>query len=189
MFVPEYEITINEDHFKSTGLSTKKYCRIIGYFDELNTLREYYLTIIGNSSKVNDFLTNNRHNIFDLTNTKQFYSGLITEEANQLKINSTTQFRKNTTKDHIIQRKKFIKIIMNRLVSDVDMTREDFIDMLINGGGYSIMTKDEHSIITELSKKNKTLFNYELYKLHDIKFVGSQDFIDDRLFKYHLLIN
>lgn len=189
MFVPEYEITINEDHFKSTGLSTKKYCRIIGYFDELNTLREYYLTIIGNSSKVNDFLTNNRHNIFDLTNTKQFYSGLITEEANRLKINSTTQFRKNTTKDHIIQRKKFIKIIMNLLVSDINVTREIFIDMLINGGGYSIMTKDEHSIITELSKKNKSLYNYELYKLQGIKFVGNQEFIDDRLLKYHLLIN
>lgn len=109
------------------------------------------------------FLSRNRNPLFDLTNTKFWETGLSSENA--LKSNS------KIVKDHYIPRKIAMGYIMDELVSNPNITLNQFISLCKKYSSTVNLTKEEHDMVT-LMAKNTGKCNYEFYSSCNIIIEG-----------------
>lgn len=120
--------------------------------------------------KLKLFFTRNRNPIWDITNTKFFWTGLKSEKGKNLQ-------NKELVDDHFIQRSKSLKFVFEEMEKNSDMDLNTFISLVKKYCSTVKLTKEEHNIVTQFAKKNPTYLNYEAYSACNIRVDGLSDFI------------
>ncbi len=136
--------------------------------EDFKVLLTRYRSIKGNETKLRQFYTRNRNPIWDVTNCNYFKTGLMSEDSKKTS-------RKNQVNDHYIQRTKAMRFIFSELDKDEDMNVDRFIELLKKYCSTVVLSKDEHSMVTALAKKNSTYLNYESYLACKIQVEGLSD--------------
>jgi hypothetical protein len=113
-----------------------------------------YLEVKGNPKLYDMFLSRNRNPLFDMTGTKFWETGLLSEGA------KNTNGKK--VKDHYIPRKLAMGFIMDELVNNPHMSVDDFIILCKKYASTVTLTEEEHNLVT-LRAKNTGRPNYEFY--------------------------
>jgi hypothetical protein len=121
-------------------------------------------------AKLRQFFVRNRNPIWDITNCKFFKTGLMSESAKNIPLTQLVD-------DHYIQRSKAMKFIFFELDNDENMSLDKFIFLLKKYCSTVKLSKDEHSRVTVITKKNPTYLNYESYLGCDIHVDGLSDLI------------
>jgi hypothetical protein len=138
--------------------------------EDFKVLLARYRSIKGNETKLKQFYVRNRNPIWDVTNCKYFKTGLMSEGAKNTSVT-------NQVDDHYIQRSKAMRFIFSELDKDEDMNVDRFIELLKKYCSTVVLSKDEHSMVTALAKKNPTYLNYESYLTCKIQVDGLSDLI------------
>ena len=115
------------------------------------------------------FCCRNRNQIFDLTTTKYFKTGLSSKKLNEV--------GGKYTDEHFIQRTMAIKIILDRLSKNPTMDVFEFIGLVKQYASTIRITKEEHSKIIKCVGKSK-IFNYTVYDGLGIKVDGLKELTD-----------
>ena len=118
--------------------------------------------------KSKQFFVRNRNPIWDITNCKFFKTGLMSQSAKNV---PSTQL----VDDHYIQRSKAMRFIFSELDRDENMSVEKFISILKKYCSTVKLSKDEHSKVTVVAKRNPTYLNYESYLACSIQIDGLSD--------------
>jgi hypothetical protein len=136
--------------------------------EDFKVLLTRHRSIKGNETKLKQFYVRNRNPIWDVTNCKYFKTGLMSEGAK-----NTSQLKQ--VDDHYIQRSKAMRFIFSELDKDEDMNVDRFIELLKKYCSTVVLSKDEHSMVTAIAKKNPTYLNYESYLACKIQVDGLSD--------------
>lgn len=136
--------------------------------EDFKILLTRYRSIKGNETKLKQFFVRNRNPIWDVTNCKYFKTGLMSEGAKNTPLTKRVD-------DHYIQRSKAMRFIFSELDKDEDMNVDRFIELLKKYCSTVVLSKDEHSMVTVVSKKNPTYLNYESYLACKIQVDGLSD--------------
>ena len=149
-------------------LNYNQFSNIEETLEDFKVLLTRYRSIKGNETKLKQFYTRNRNPIWDITNCNYFKTGLMSQDAK----NAT---RKNQVDDHYIQRTKAMRFIFSELDKDEDMNVDRFIELLKKYCSTVKLSKDEHTMVTAVAKKNPTYLNYESYLACKIQVNGLSD--------------
>lgn len=136
--------------------------------EDFKVLLRRYRSIKNDETKLRQFFVRNRNPIWDITNCKYFKTGLLSEEAKNTSLIDLVD-------DHYIQRSKAMKFIFSELDKDEDMGINRFIELLKKYCSTVKLSKDEHSKVTVVAKKNPTYLNYESYLACKIQIDGLSD--------------
>ena len=136
--------------------------------EDFKVLLIRYRSIKNSETKLKQFFVRNRNPIWDITNCKYFKTGLMSESAKNIPLTQLVD-------DHYIQRSKAMKFIFSELDKDEDMSIDKFILMLKKYCSTVKLSKDEHSKVTVVAKKNPTYLNYESYLACGIQIEGLSD--------------
>ena len=128
-----------------------------------------YKSIKNDEDKLKKFFVRNRNPIWDITNSKFFKTGLMSETAK----NSHEEL----VDDHYIQRSKAMKFIFEELDKNKNMSVKEFIFLLKKYCSTVKLTKEEHIKVTVMAKKNPTYLNYETYLACKVKIDGLSNLI------------
>ena len=153
-----------------TTLNYNQLSNIEETLEDFKVLLTRYRSIKGNQTKLKKFYSRNRNPIWDITNCNYFKTGLISEDV---KNNPLTK----QVDDHYIQRTKAMRFIFSELDKDEDMNVDRFIELLKKYCSTVVLSKDEHSMVTGVAKKNPTYLNYESYLACKIQVDGLSDFM------------
>ena len=151
-------------------LSYNQLSNIEETLEDFKVLLTRYRSIKGNETKLKQFYTRNRNPIWDVTNCKYFKTGLMSEDAKNTPLTKQVD-------DHYIQRSKAMRFIFSELDKDEDMNVDRFIELLKKYCSTVVLSKDEHSMVTVVAKKNPTYLNYESYLACKIRVDGLSDFM------------
>jgi hypothetical protein len=113
-----------------------------------------YIEVKDNPKLYDMFLSRNRNPLFDMTGTKFWETGLLSERAKNTK--------DKKVKDHYIPRKLAMGFIMDELVKNPNMLVDDFIVLCKKYASTVTLTEEEHNLVT-LRAKNTGRPNYEFY--------------------------
>ena len=149
-------------------LSYNQLSNIEETLEDFKVLLTRYRSIKGNETKLKQFYTRNRNPIWDVTNCKYFKTGLMSEDAKNTPLTKQVD-------DHYIQRSKAMRFIFSELDKDEDMNVDRFIELLRKYCSTVVLSKDEHSMVTAVAKKNPTYLNYESYLACRIQVDGLSD--------------
>jgi len=127
-----------------------------------------YLEVKDNPKLYDMFLSRNRNPLFDMTGTKFWETGLLSEGA------KNTNGKK--VKDHYIPRKIAMGFIMDELVNNPKMSVNDFIILCKKYASTVKLTEEEHNLVT-LKAKNTGRPNYEFYSSCGIFIEGIDNLI------------
>ena len=136
--------------------------------EDFKVLLTRYRSIKDNETKLKQFYVRNRNPIWDVTNCKYFKTGLMSEDAKNTPLTKQVD-------DHYIQRSKAMRFIFSELDKDEDMNVDRFIELLRKYCSTVVLSKDEHSMVTAVAKKNPTYLNYESYLACRIQVDGLSD--------------
>jgi hypothetical protein len=136
--------------------------------EDFKVLLTRYRSIKNSETKLRQFFVRNRNPIWDVTNCKYFKTGLMSESAKNIPLTQLVD-------DHYIQRSKAMKFIFSELDKDEDMSVNKFIGLLKKYCSTVKLSKDEHSKVTVVAKKNPTYLNYESYLACSIQIDGLSD--------------
>jgi hypothetical protein len=136
--------------------------------EDFKVLLSRYRSVKDNETKLKQFFVRNRNPIWDVTNCKYFKTGLMSESAKNIPLTQLVD-------DHYIQRSKAMKFIFSELDKDEDMSIDKFIVILKKYCSTVKLSKDEHSKVTVVAKKNPTYLNYESYLACGILIEGLSD--------------
>jgi hypothetical protein len=136
--------------------------------EDFKVLLSRYRGIRGDETKLRQFFVRNRNPIWDVTNCKFFKTGLVSESAKNMELVDLVD-------DHYIQRSKAMKFIFSELDKHEDMNVDKFIVLLKKYCSTVKLSKDEHSKVTVVAKKNPSYLNYESYLACQIKIDGLSD--------------
>ena len=114
------------------------------------------------------FCCRNRNQIFDLTTTKYFSTGLTSKSYDEL--------GGKFTNEHFIQRTIAIRIILDKISKNPTMDVFEFILLVKQYASTIKITKEEHSIIVKKIGKSKT-FNYTVYEELGIEVDGLEELV------------
>jgi hypothetical protein len=151
-----------------TTLNYNQLSNIEETLEDFKVLLARYRSIKGNETKLKQFYVRNRNPIWDVTNCKYFKTGLMSEGAKNTSVT-------NQVDDHYIQRSKAMRFIFSELDKDEDMNVDRFIELLKKYCSTVKLSKDEHSKVTVVAKKNPTYLNYESYLACKIQIDGLSD--------------
>jgi hypothetical protein len=151
-----------------TTLNYNQLSKIEETLEDFKVLLSRYRSIKGNEDKLRQFFVRNRNPIWDITNCKFFKTGLISESAKNKELTQLVD-------DHYIQRSRAMKFIFSELDKHEDMSVDKFIVLLKKYCSTVKLSKDEHSKVTVVAKKNPTYLNYESYLACQIKIDGLSD--------------
>ena len=151
-----------------TTLNDNQLSNIEETLEDFKVLLERYRSVKNSETKLKQFFVRNRNPIWDITNCKYFKTGLISESAKNIPITQLVD-------DHYIQRSKAMKFIFSELDKDEDMSIDKFIVILKKYCSTVKLSKDEHSKVTVVAKKNPTYLNYESYLSCGILIEGLSD--------------
>ena len=138
--------------------------------EDFRCLIPRYSQVKNNSELLRKFCSRNRNPLFDVTNNNQFKTGLGTVKA--LKTEKPVE-------DHFIQRTKAIRIIFQKLEDNPDMELKEFTSLLKKYCSTVSLTKDEHTMVTKISRQENDMFNWEIYEKCGIVVEGMDDLIWD----------
>ena len=113
-----------------------------------------YLEVKNNDVLYDMFLSRNRNPLFDLTTTKFWETGLM---SNGAKVSGV-----KVVKDHYVPRKIAMGYIMEELSVNPEMSLTDFVLLCKKYASTVCLSEDEHSLIT-IRTKNTGKCNYEFY--------------------------
>jgi hypothetical protein len=136
--------------------------------EDFKVLLTRYRSVKDSETKLRQFFVRNRNPIWDVTNCKYFKTGLMSESAKNMPLTQLVD-------DHYIQRSKAMKFIFSELDKDENMSINRFIVLLKKYCSTVVLTKDEHSMVTGIAKKNPTYLNYESYLTCGIQVDGLSD--------------
>lgn len=163
----ESKMLLNE--FSNTpsvdGITDKNMQKIIMSFQMLKQMIPYYILFKDNVEYDNMFRSLSRNPLFDITGNKYFSTGLISSKASKCD-------KCETSKDHILQRTKALKIIFDLLVKNPDMNVLEYIQFLKRYCSTVILTRDEHNLVNVVSKKYPQWSNRKIYNKLKIKIPG-----------------
>lgn len=151
-------------------LTPKQLIRVEETLKDFICLIPRYHEVKDNKELYDMFLSRNRNPLFDLTNTKFWDTGLISESA---KVKGV-----KTVKDHYIQRKIAMGVIMEKLSENPTISVNDFVLLCKKYASTVTITNEEHTKVTTMAK-NTGVRNYELYETCDIFIVGLKDLISN----------
>ena len=149
-------------------LSYNQLSNIEETLEDFKVLLTRYRSIKDNETKLKQFYVRNRNPIWDVTNCKYFKTGLMSENAKNTPLTKQVD-------DHYIQRSKAMRFIFSELDKDEDMNVDRFIELLKKYCSTVVLSKDEHSMVTAVAKKNPTYLNYESYLACRIQVDGLSD--------------
>ena len=149
-------------------LSYNQLSNIEETLEDFKVLLTRYRSIKDNETKLKQFYVRNRNPIWDVTNCKYFKTGLMSEDAKNTPLTKQVD-------DHYIQRSKAMRFIFSELDKDEDMNVDRFIELLRKYCSTVVLSKDEHSMVTAVAKKNPTYLNYESYLACKIQVDGLSD--------------
>lgn len=147
------------------GISDKLMRKIVMSLDMLKMNLSMYLLFEDSLELDNMFRSLSRNPIFDITGVKYFSTGLSSAKA--LKCTKC-----ETSKDHILQRTKALKIIYKALVKNPKMTTEEYILLLKKYCSTVRLTKDEHQMVNVVSRQHPEWSNRKIYNKLKIKIPG-----------------
>jgi len=153
-----------------TKLNDNQLSNIKETLEDFKVLLYRYRSIKDDDAKLRQFFVRNRNPIWDITNCKFFKTGLMSESAKNLPLTQLVD-------DHYIQRSKAMKFIFFELDNDENMSLDKFIVLLKKYCSTVKLSKDEHSRVTVVTKKNPTYLNYESYLSCNIHVDGLSDLI------------
>ena len=136
--------------------------------EDFKVLLTRYRCVKDSETKLRQFFVRNRNPIWDITNCKYFKTGLMSESAKKIPLTQLVD-------DHYIQRSKAMKFIFFELDKDEGMNVDRFIGLLKKYCSTVKLSKDEHSKVTVVAKKNPTYLNYESYLACEIQIDGLSD--------------
>jgi hypothetical protein len=136
--------------------------------EDFKVLLTRYRSVKGDETKLKQFFVRNRNPIWDITKCKFFKTGLISESAKNFPLTELVD-------DHFIQRSKAMRFIFSELDKDEDMSVNKFIQILKKYCSTVKLSKDEHSKVTVVAKRNPTYLNYESYLACQIQIDGLSD--------------
>lgn len=136
------------------NLTTKQLLKIEETLKDFVCLIPRYTECKKDPELLDLFLSRNRNPLWDITQTKFWETGLCSNEVKKGK--------SKIVKDHFIQRKMAMKIIMDKLSDNSNMSLNDFIILCKKYSSTINLTKEEHQAVTSLVKNTK-LYNYEVY--------------------------
>lgn len=146
-----------------TKISDKKLRMIEETLKDFKCLLPRYLEVRNDETLLRSFCTRNRNPIWDITNIKYFKTGLKSKKA--------SQHDDKECDDHFIQRRFGTKFIFEQLSKHPEMTLHDFILLLKKISSTVKITREEHKIVTSLSK-GCDIMNYVLYEFSGIDVPG-----------------
>ena len=149
-------------------LSYNQLSNIEETLEDFKVLLTRYRSIKGNETKLKKFYSRNRNPIWDVTNCNYFKTGLISEDVKNNPLIKQVD-------DHYIQRTKAMRFIFSELDKDEDMNVDRFIELLRKYCSTVVLSKDEHTMVTAVAKKNPTYLNYESYLACRIQVDGLSD--------------
>ena len=149
-------------------LSYNQLSNIEETLEDFKVLLTRYRSIKDNETKLKQFYVRNRNPSWDVTNCKYFKTGLMSEDAKNTPLTKQVD-------DHYIQRSKAMRFIFSELDKDEDMNVDRFIELLKKYCSTVVLSKDEHSMVTAVAKKNPTYLNYESYLACRIQVDGLSD--------------
>lgn len=149
-------------------LTSKQLIRVRETLKDFICLIPRYQEVKDNKDLYDMFLSRNRNPLFDLTNTKFWDTGLISDNA---KVKGV-----KTVKDHYIQRKIAMGILMEKLSENPSISIEEFVMLCKKYASTVTITNEEHSKVTIMAK-NTGSRNYELYETCNITIGGLKDLL------------
>lgn len=147
------------------GITDKAMLNIHETLECYRGLLARYEEVKNDPKAVKRFFKLNRNPLFDITGSKYFQTGLMSQSA--MKCEKCDQSR-----DHFIQRTKALKYIFRDLSKNPNMSLETFITMVEKYCSTVTLTKDEHRSVTVYGRKHKELTNVKIYKKLGIKVPG-----------------
>ena len=136
--------------------------------EDFKVLLARYRSVKDCEVKSKQFFVRNRNPIWDITNCKFFKTGLISQSAKNVPLTQLVD-------DHYIQRSKAMRFIFSELDKDENMEVSKFIQILKKYCSTVKLSKDEHSKVTVVAKRNPTYLNYESYLACSIRIDGLSD--------------
>jgi hypothetical protein len=127
-----------------------------------------YLEVKNNDVLYDMFLSRNRNPLFDLTTTKFWETGLM---SNGAKVSGV-----KVVKDHYVPRKIAMGYIMEELSVNPEMSLTDFVLLCKKYASTVCLSEDEHSLIT-IRAKNTGKCNYEFYSECGIIIEGMDELV------------
>jgi hypothetical protein len=127
-----------------------------------------YLEVKNNDKLYDMFLSRNRNPLFDLTTTKFWETGLM---SNGAKVSGV-----KVVKDHYVPRKIAMGYIMEELSVNPEMSLTDFVLLCKKYASTVCLSEDEHSLIT-IRAKNTGKCNYEFYSECGIIIEGMDELV------------
>ena len=135
-------------------LSSEQLIRVEETLKDFICLIPRYLEVKGDDKLYDMFLSRNRNPLFDMTNTKFWETGLLS--------NGAKYGGGKKVKDHYIPRKLAMGFIMDALVLNPNMSVDDFIVLCKKYASTVTLTEEEHNLVT-VRAKNTGRPNYEFY--------------------------
>jgi hypothetical protein len=148
-------------------LTNKQLVKVEETLKDFLCLVPRYLEVKGNDVLYDMFLSRNRNPLFDLTNTKFWYTGL---SSNGVKGGG------KIVHDHYVPRKIAMGYIMDELCKNPFIGVDDFVLLCKKYASTISLTEQEHSLVT-LRAKNTGKCNYEFYSECGIIIEGLDKFV------------
>ena len=136
------------------NLTQKQLTRIEETLKDFTCLLPRYKEVKESPELLNIFLSRNRNPIFDLTGSKFWRTGLMSE--------SCKTYNGKIVCEHYIPRKIAMGFIMERICNNPNMSIDEFISVLKKYSSTIFLTDVEHKKITVISK-NTGKCGYEFY--------------------------
>jgi hypothetical protein len=152
----------------NTKLNDNQLSNIEETLEDFKILLKRYRRLKGDENRLRQFFVRNRNPIWDITKSKFFKTGLISEFAKNM---DTTQL----VDDHFIQRSKAMRFIFTELDRDENMNLNKFIQILKKYCSTVKLSKCEHKKVTIIAKQNPNYLNYESYLACKIQIYGLSD--------------
>jgi hypothetical protein len=152
-------------------ISKKKLLSIDETLKDFKCLIPRYVEVKHDKNLLELFCSRNRNPIWDITNISYFKTGLLSESAK-----STTSDK--LCDDHFIQRKLSMRLIMESLEKNPNITLEEFIFLIKKYSSTVKITKEEHSQVSQKTKKSNQ-YNFKVYEELGIVVKGIEEYIGD----------
>jgi hypothetical protein len=148
---------------------------------DFKCLLNRYNEVKSNPELFKMFMSRNRNPIWDISQTTDFRTGLSSKNYKEQKKNN--QRGAKYADDHFIQRTKAMKTIFYELSNNPEMSTDDFILLLKKYSSTIRLTKEEHNLVSNLSK-NRDVFNYQVYSELGIEVEGLENFLIEHNIPY-----
>jgi hypothetical protein len=153
---------------KTPKISKLKQRMIEETYKDFKCLLSRYREVRGDSNLVKEFCSRNRNPLWDITNIQYFQTGL---KSKGLIENGGTP-----VSEHFIPRIKSTEIIFEELLKNPDMGVESFIYLIKKYSSTILLTKDEHTRITSLTRGTGVM-SYIMYKEAGITVPGLEEYV------------